>query len=101
MVCDRSHFANLIVDPMMQSPLQTDGYLIMSEDGGKASATRRFRRMHGDVQATSCHEASNPKKCLPGDETGDLDSLHGAEQWWRPILSDPQFLPFSLDNAGP
>src|SRR5882672_4452025 len=97
------YFAKLIVDPKDANRLyKTDGYLIMSEDGGKSfSNIGGFAGMHGDVHDVFI-EASNPKHVFAGDDGGLWISYDGANKWWKSDnLPISQFYHVSLDNADP
>jgi len=97
------YFAKLIVDPKDANRLyKTDGYLIMSEDGGKSfSNIGGFAGMHGDVHDVFI-EASNPKHVFAGDDGGLWISYDGANKWWKTDnLPISQFYHVSLDNADP
>ena len=97
------YFAKLIVDPKDANRLyKTDGYLIMSEDGGKSfSNSGGFAGMHGDVHDVFI-EATNPKHVFAGDDGGLWISYDGANKWWKTDnLPISQFYHVSLDNADP
>ena len=97
------YFAKLIVDPKDANRLyKTDGYLIMSEDGGKSfSNIGGFAGMHGDVHDVFI-EATNPKHVFAGDDGGLWISYDGANKWWKTDnLPISQFYHVSLDNADP
>jgi len=97
------YFAKLIVDPKDANRLyKTDGYLIMSEDGGKSfSSVGGFAGMHGDVHDVFI-EATNPKHVFAGDDGGLWVSYDGANKWWKTDnLPISQFYHVSLDNADP
>ena len=97
------YFAKLIVDPKDANRLyKTDGYLIMSEDGGKSfSSVGGFAGMHGDVHDVFI-EATNPKHVFAGDDGGLWISYDGANKWWKTDnLPISQFYHVSLDNADP
>ncbi len=97
------YFAKLIVDPHdAKRVYKTDGYLIMSEDGGKSfSAVGGFAGMHGDVHDVFI-AATNPKHVFAGDDGGLWISYDGANKWWKTDnLPISQFYHVSLDNADP
>jgi photosystem II stability/assembly factor-like uncharacterized protein len=97
------YFAKLIVDPKDANRLyKTDGYLIMSEDGGKSfSNIGGFAGMHGDVHDVFI-ESTNPKHVFAGDDGGLWISYDGANKWWKTDnLPISQFYHVSLDNADP
>jgi photosystem II stability/assembly factor-like uncharacterized protein len=97
------YFANLIVDPKnAERVYNTDGALILSEDGGKSfSSIGGFVGMHGDVHDVFI-DPTNSQHVFAADDGGLWISYDGANKWWKTDnLPISQFYHVSLDNADP